>query len=70
MTNVMAQFLPTVSDEFVSRNLHLLWSRLLGLFQCEVAAFGCKDLTTSFHKLIAGKQFIKPIKCKSNKEIL
>lgn len=70
MTDAMIQFLPSVSEEIVSRNLHLLWFKLLGFFQCEVAAFGCKDLTTSFHNLLSENGFIKPIKTKFNKEIL
>lgn len=70
MTDIMVQFLLTIREEIVSRNLHLLWFRLLVVFQCEVVAFGCKDLTTSFHNLISGQGFIKPIKPKSKREIL
>lgn len=58
MTDVVVQFLLTVSEETpscVSMNLYLLWFRLLGLFQCEVVAFVSKDLNTSFHNLLSGK---------------
>lgn len=70
MTNVVAQFILTVSEESVSGILHLLGFRLLGLFWCKVVAFYCKDLTTFYHNLISGKGFIKPIKYKSNRDIL
>lgn len=70
MTEVVVQFLLTIREEIVSRNLNLLRFRLLGLFQCEVVAFSCKDLTTSFHNLISGKRFSESIKHKSSTEIL
>lgn len=70
MTDVVVQFFLAVNEEIVSRNLHLLGFRLSGFFQCEVVAFGCKDLATCFHNLISGKRFIKSIKHKSNKEML
>lgn len=69
MTDVVVQFLLRVSEEIVSRNLRLLRCRLLGFFQCEVVAFGCKNVTTSFHNLISGKRFVKSRKHKSSKEV-
>lgn len=66
MSNVMAQFLLTVSEGSICRILHLLGFRILGLFWCKMLTKISPDW--SYHNTFPGEEFIKPIKYKSNKE--